>query len=105
MDDAYWFLPLTVTGIAASTTAHLVTMEGLVQRSAIEGNPFAIFLGMGMTGVLLATGAIGGAYLLTWVVCHRPGRTHFDVLVFHLAVVGMTAFFLLDMVNDTVVVL
>jgi hypothetical protein len=60
MDDAYWFPHLAVTRIAASTIAHCGTKEGVVQGLAIEGNPLAIFLGMGTAGVLLATRARGG---------------------------------------------
>jgi len=105
MDDAYWFLPLTVVGITATTVAHCATLSGLAGRSIIEGNPFAVFLSLGSPGVLLTTGMIGGAYFLTWVVCQMRSRTALDVLAFHAAVVGMTAFFLLDMVNDLAVAL
>ncbi len=104
MDTAYWFLPLTTAGIAASTVAHCATLVGLAKGSAVEGNPFAIFLSMGRLSIPLASSIIGAAYLLAWVVGQRRAGTKSDVLVFRAAVVGMTAFFLLDMLNDLVVI-
>jgi hypothetical protein len=104
MDPAYWFLPLTVAGIVASTVAHCVTLEGLAKGLAIEGNPFAIFLSLGRLSVPLTSGMIGAAYFLVWVVGQRPARTRSDIFAFRAAVIGMTAFFLLDMMNDLVVV-
>jgi len=104
VDTAYWFLPLTTAGIAASTVAHCATLVGLAKGSADEGNPFAIFLSMGRLSIPLASSIIGAAYLLAWVVGQRRAGTKSDVLVFRAAVVGMTAFFLLDMLNDLVVI-
>jgi len=104
VDTAYWFLPLTTAGIAASTVAHCATLVGLAKGSAVEGNPFAIFLSMGRLSIPLASSIIGAAYLLAWVVGQRRAGTKSDVLVFRAAVVGMTAFFLLDMLNDLVVI-
>jgi len=105
MDTAYWFLPLTVAGIVASTVAHCVTLVGLANGLVVEGNPFAIFLRMGRPSVPLTSSIIGAAYLLSWVVGQRPARSQSDVLAFRAVVIGMTAFFLLDMMNDLVVVL
>jgi hypothetical protein len=104
MDTAYWFLPLTAAGTAASTVAHCLTLVGLAEGLAVEGNPLAIFLSMGRLSVPLTSSIIGGAYLLTWVVGQRPTRTQSDIFAFRAAVIGMTAFFLLDMVNDLMVV-
>ena len=104
MDTAYWFLPLTASGIAASTVAHCATLVGLAKGLAIEGNPFAIFLSMGRLSVPLASSIVGAAYFLAWVVGQRQSGTKSDVLVFRAAVVGMTAFFLLDMLNDLAVI-
>ena len=104
MDSAYWFLPLTVAGIAASTIAHCATLVGLAKGLAIEGNPFAIFLSIGRLSIPLASSIIGAAYLLAWVVGQRQAGTKSDVLVFRVAVIGMTAFFLLDMLNDLAVI-
>jgi len=103
MDTSHWFLPLTAAGIAASTVAHCVTLVGLAKGLVIEGNPFAIFLSMGRLGVPLTSSIIGAAYLLTWVVGQRPARTRSDILAFRAAVIGMTVFFLLDMMNDLAV--
>ena len=104
MDTAYWFLPLTAAGIAASTAAHCATLVGLAKGSAVEGNPFAIFLSVGRLSVPLASSIIGAAYLLAWVVGQRHAGTKSDILVFRGAVIGMTAFFLLDMLNDLSVI-
>ena len=104
MDNAYWFLPLTAAGVAASTVAHCATLVGLAKGLAIEGNPFAIFLGMGRISIPLATSVIGAAYFLAWVVGQRKAGTKSDALVFRAAVIGMTAFFLLDMLNDLALV-
>ena len=104
MDTAYWFLPLTTAGIAASTIAHCATLVGLAKGLAVEGNPFAIFLSIGRLSIPLASSIIGAAYLLAWVVGQRHAGTKSDVAVFRAAVVGMTVFFLLDMVNDLAVV-
>jgi hypothetical protein len=104
MDSAYWFLPLTATGIAASTIAHCATLVGLAKGLAIEGNPFAIFLSMGRLSVPLASSIIGAAYFIAWVVGQRQVGSKSDALVFRAAVVGMTAFFLLDMLNDLAVI-
>ena len=104
METPYWFLPLTTTGIVASTIAHCVTLVGMTKGLVIEGNPFAIFLSMGRLGVPLTSSIIGAAYLLTWIVGQRPARTQSDILAFRAAVIGMTVFFLLDMMNDLVAV-
>ena len=104
MDTAYWFLPMTATGIAASTIAHCATLVGLAKGSAVEGNPFAIFLSMGRLSVPLASSIIGAAYFVAWVVGQRQAGTKSDVLVFRTAVIGMTVFFLLDMLNDLVII-
>jgi len=104
VDTAYWFLPLTASGIAASTVAHCATLVGLAKGLAIEGNPFAIFLSMGRLSVPLASSIVGAAYFLAWVVGQRQAGTKSDVLVFRAAVIGMTAFFLLDMLNDLAVI-
>ena len=71
---------------------------------AVEGNPFAIFLSMGRPSIPLASSIIGAAYFVAWVVGQRQARTKSDVLVFRAAVIGMTAFFLLDMLNDLAVI-
>ena len=105
MDNAYWFLPLTASGITADAVAHCATLVGLARGSAIEGNPFAVFLSMGRLSVPLVTSIIGAAYLLAWVVGQRHAGTRSDALVFRAAVIGMTAFFLLDMLNDVAIVL
>ena len=104
-DSAYWFLPLTAAGITSDAVAHCVTLVGLARGSAIEGNPFAIFLSMGKLSVPLATSIIGAAYFLAWVVGQRHTVARSDALVFRAAVIGMTAFFLLDMLNDVAIVL
>ena len=104
MDTAYWFLPLTTAGIAASTVAHCATLVGLAKGLAIEGNPFAIFLSMGRLSVPFGSSIIGAAYCLAWVVGQRQAGTKSDVLVWRAAVIGMTAFFLLDMLNDLAVI-
>jgi hypothetical protein len=72
---------------------------------AIEGNPFALFLNMGRLGVPLTSSIIGAAYFLAWVVGGRPAKTQSDALVFRAAVIGMTAFFLIDMINDLALIL
>jgi hypothetical protein len=104
MDSAYWFLPLTATGITATTVAHCVTLVGLAEGSAIEGNPFAFFLNLGKLSIPIASSIIGAAYLVTWMVSQRPGRTQSDTLTFRACVIGMTFFFLFDMIRDLVVV-
>jgi amino acid permease len=101
---AYWFLPLTASGVAASAVAHYATLVGLAKGLAIEGNPFAIFLSMGRLGVPLTSSIIGAAYVLAWVVGQKQAGTKSDVLVWRAAVIGMTAFFLLDMLNDLAVI-
>jgi len=104
VDSAYWFLPLTAVGVATSTIAHCVTLAGTAKGLAIEGNPFAIFLSMGRLGVPFATGVIGAAYFLAWVAGRRS-CSRSDAVVFRAAVIGMTAFFVLDMLNDLAVIL
>jgi len=104
VDTAYWFLPLTASGIAASTVAHCATLVGLTKGSAIEGNPYAIFLSVGRLSIPLASSVIGAAYFLAWIVGQRHAGSKSDSLVFRAAVIGMTVFFLLDMLNDLAVV-
>jgi len=104
VDAAYWFLPLTAAGIAASTVAHCATLVGLERGLAVEGNPFAVLLSIGRLSIPLASSIIGAAYMLAWMVGQRRAGTKSDILVFHVAVIGMTAFFLLDMLNDLAVV-
>jgi len=104
VDTAYWFLPLTASGIAASTVAHWATLVGLTKGLAIEGNPYAIFLSVGKLSIPLASSIIGGAYFLAWMVGQRHLESRSDAFVFRAAVVGMTVFFLLDMLNDLAVV-
>jgi len=104
VDNAYWFLPLTTAGITASAVAHCATLVGLAKGSAIEGNPYAIFLSIGKLSIPLASSIIGGAYFLTWMVGQRQAESKSDALVFRAAVVGMTLFFILDMLNDLAVV-
>ena len=96
---------MTATGIAATTVAHCLTLVGLAKGLAVEGNPLALFLSLGKPGVPLTSSIIGAAYLFTWAVGQRPARTQSDILAFRAAVIGMTAFFLLDMMNDLVIVI
>jgi uncharacterized membrane-anchored protein YitT (DUF2179 family) len=104
MDLARWFLPLTVVGVVATTIAHSATLVGVARGSAIEGNPYAVLLGMGKLGIPIASGIIGGAYFLTWMVDRRFSKTRSDALLAHAAVVCLTVFLFCDMVNDLVVV-
>ena len=103
MDDGHWFLPLASVGIAASTIAHSVTIFSLSNGSAVEGNPFAVMLGLGGRGVPLAAGLVGAAYVLTWEAGEKA-RTRAGALLFRTLTVAMTAFFLVDMLNDLAVV-
>ena len=104
MEDVRWFLPMATIGIFASTVAQCVTLVGVDYGVAAEGNPFAVLLGLGAHRVPLATAFVGLAYLPIWLIREEALRTRFDILVFEGVVLAMTVFFLLDIVNDIVVV-
>ena len=103
MDTGHWFLPMTAAGIAASAVAHSLTLLALAEGSAVEGNPFAAFLGLGRLGVPLSASIVGATYLLLWVVGSRSVSTRSDAIALRAAVIGMTAFFVFDMMNDLLV--
>lgn len=103
MEGAYWYLPLTAVGVLATTVAHVITLAGLATGSVVEGNPFALFLRFGRPGIPLASGVVGGAYILAWAVGNRSAGSRQGVLAFRAIVLGMTVFFLLDAINDSIV--